>query len=191
MWCRSVGLLLLSMVFNAWGGVLALTDNEDGRLRPMRGLATLSGTVYAPACSIALASQYQTLNLNEQPLLALRDGASLVYPFSIQLENCSLPTDRERDPAMYIRFEGTQGTQNELFLPSGGAQGIGFKIRDALDQTLHPGKKLSVHYKKQPNMDNSGHYTTLLNYSVELLPDGSALQSGDYHAILRFFMSYE
>lgn len=191
MWCKSVGLLLLSMAFNACGGVLALTDNEDGRLRPMRGMATLSGAVYAPACTIALASQYQTLNLNQQSLLELKDGASLVYPFSIQLENCSLPADQQRDPALYIRFEGTQGTRNDLFLPSGRAQGIGFKIRDAEDQTLSPGKKLSVHYKKKPSMDNSGHYTTLLSYTVELLPDGSALQSGEYHAILRFFMSYE
>lgn len=184
-------LLGLSMAFNAWSGVLALTDNEDGRLRPMRGFATLSGVVYAPACTIALASQYQTLDLNEQSLLALKEGISSVHPFAIELESCSLPVDQDRDPALYIRFEGTQGTRNDLFLPSGRAQGIGFKIRDAEDQTLSPGKKLSVHYKKQPSMDNSGHYTTLSSYTVELLPDGSALQSGEYHAILRFFMSYE
>lgn len=189
--CRSGCLLLLTMVFNAWGGMLALTESEDGRLRPLRGLTTLSGAVHASACTIALESQYQTLNLNEQSLLALKDGASSVYPFSIHLENCSLPQGQNSDPALYIRFEGTQGSHSDLFQLSGHAQGIGIKIRDAFDQTLYPGKKLSMHYKKQPDVNHSGHYFTQLDYIVELLPDGTPLQSGEYHAILKFFMSYE
>jgi fimbrial protein len=189
--CRLGCLLLLTMVCNAWGGALALIENEDGRLRPLRGLTTLSGAVHASACTIALESQYQTLSLNEQSLLALKEGASSVYPFSIHLENCSLPPDQSRDPALYIRFEGTQGTHSDLFQPSGRAQGIGLKIRDASDQTFYPGKKLSMHYKKQPDVNHSGQYFTQLDYTVELLPDGTPLQAGEYHAILRFFMSYE
>ncbi len=48
-----------------------------------------------------------------------------------------------------------------------------------------------MHYKKKPDVNHSGHYFTQLDYTVELLPDGTPLQSGEYHAILKFFMSYE
>ncbi|HIF6626635.1 TPA: fimbrial protein [Serratia marcescens] len=159
-------------------------------LDPFRGKATIQGEVLATGCSIAFPDRYQTVALGDVPLRTLAVKAERVMrPFHIRLDDC-VPSGNDNkqqniDPAVRIRFDGIRGENNAAyFLPAGAGKGIALILRDERNEVLYPGEY------SQAIFDRS-HNQQMLNFTLELVADGTSLTAGDYYAALRFNVDYE
>jgi type 1 fimbria pilin len=176
---RLVGLVVLLFALQAQAG--------DDDLNPFTGHATMSGEVLASGCSIALADRYQVVSLDAQSLREMGTQA-VVKPFHIRLDNCVpagvVDKRYSSDPAIKIRFDGIQGTLPGQFSPTGTARGIALILRDERHELLYPGEFSRALFDRS-------HEQQTLNFTLELVPDGTPLQAGDYYAALRFGVDYE
>ncbi|AVJ19304.1 hypothetical protein ACWA06_06230 [Serratia rhizosphaerae] len=169
-WLGSFVLLLAAS--NGYADVLALSRQDDGYLLPLRGRATLSGTVLAAGCTIALDTPSQSLDLDPRPLDNRQ--RSLIYHLSIRFDHCALPGQNSgygEDKAIKINFKNKSASGN-IFI-----------IKDADNKTLKSGEDHPINYRKAEQ--NSAHPATA-DYRVELTP-----KAPPYYAILGLNMRYE
>lgn len=165
-------LLLLLAASNGYADVLALSRQDNGYLLPLRGRATLSGTVLAAGCTIALDTPSQSLYVDPQPL---NNGQrTLNYPLSIRFDNCTLPGQRSEyaeDKAIKISFKNKS------------APGNIFIIKNAENKTLTSGEDYPVYYRKA---ERHSAYPATAIYRLELTP-----KAPPYYVVLGLKMRYE
>ncbi|VEI65300.1 hypothetical protein [Serratia rubidaea] len=163
--------LLLLAASNGYADMLALSEQDDGYLLPLRGRATLSGTVLAAGCTIALDTPSQSLYLDTPALTNAQ--RPLNYHFAIRFDNCALPGQSEfgEDKAIKISFRNKS------------APGNIFIIKNAENKTLTSGEDYPVNYRKAER--HSAHPATA-TYRLELTP-----KAPPYYAVLGLKMRYE
>lgn len=165
-------LLLLLAASNGYADMLALSRQDNGYLLPLRGRATLSGTVLAAGCTIALDTPSQSLYVDPQPL---NNGQrTLNYPLSIRFDNCTLPgqsSEYAEDKAIKISFKNKS------------APGNIFIIKNAENKTLTSGEDYPVYYRQA---ERHSAQPATATYLLELTP-----KAPPYYAVLGLKMRYE
>lgn len=171
------------------GVALFVLAGMPAQAMQFRGQATFSGEVLASACAIALEDRFQTVSFGDMSLRELMQGGD-GHPEKeviIRLENCSPPgvADRLRqsDPALRVRFDGTDGNGADVFRTQG-AGGVALALHDDRRERVVPGQYL-------PAVWHQSHDRQVLKYRMSLIPDGKALREGAFSAALRFRISYE
>lgn len=153
------------------------------------GHATFSGEVLAPACTIALEDRFQIIPFGEVPLRELWAGSGhLVQDMVIHLEHCAQPGQadelRSDDRALRIRFEGVPDKDPAGFRTFGTAGGVALYLQDARREAVRPGVYM-------PALWQRSYDRQVLEYRMEVRPDGQAIRAGDFRAALRFRIDYE
>lgn len=113
--------LTLCAAFNAY----ALPVEQEG------GSIVFSGVIATAACSLAVASEDQTVTLVDIPtgiFSAADELANKAQPFDIVLENC----DSQLHTTVSLGFTGT-GDANGVLQSNGTATGVAFKVTDGAD----------------------------------------------------------
>ncbi|EDJ6269316.1 type 1 fimbrial protein [Salmonella enterica] len=178
---------------NRWmyaGIVLIILEGAPVQAMQFRGQTTFSGEVLASACAIALEDRFQVVSFGDLPLREVATGGDgrLVKDVVIRLEHCSPPGKadlvRRWDPALRVRFEGTDDSSRDVFRTQGDAGGVVLELRDDRRERVIPGQYLPAVYHKS-------HDRQVMKYQMSLIPDGRMLQEGAFSAALRFRISYE
>lgn len=178
--CRSPLFLLSVVVWTGSAGASGLEAN------PHNGRATLTGTVVASACTIALEDAWQTVDMGVLPARELKkSGEGQQRKISLHLRSCSLEQQsaEEMQPAVRVVFDGPFRNDPTLFAVGGSARGVALKIRDRNGSQARSGESL-------PPMPVYGSEQGL-NYWLQVVPDGTPLSAGDFYAAIRFALNYE
>lgn len=148
------------------------------------GQVNLQGTIIDTACTIAIESRDQTIDMEVVPLGSIiRDGQGRSKPFSIELVNCVLerPTSKLPDWSQFqVTFDGDN--EGELFGVRGEASGIALRITDENGNIASPGVPLRAQDITAGTMQ--------LNYHLRLVANQHALKAGDYFSAIRFKLDY-
>lgn len=147
-----------------------------------RGRVNMQGTIIDTACSIAVESQEQTVDMDIVPLAdIIRDGHGQTTPFSIELVNCVAKRSGKEDwKPFQVTFEGD--AEGRLFGVQGEASGVALQITDAYGNIAAPGTPLPSGNIRPGNMR--------LDYRLKLMANNHALKSGDYFSSVRFRLDY-
>lgn len=153
---------------------------------PAQGLAVfgMRGAIVAAACDIDTANQYQTVNMGivttEQ---LMQDSTSTAQPFSLKLVNCALAhrNNRGLNHQMFqVTFSGRE--ESGYFGLEEPGRGVVLMLTDRAGHTATPGIPLPP----QPMQPGE----TALHYRASLKPLGSPVQTGMYHALVRYHLDY-
>ncbi|HCR1077291.1 TPA: type 1 fimbrial protein, partial [Enterobacter cloacae] len=144
----------------------------------------MQGAIIDTACTIAVESRDQTINMEVVPLAdIIRDGQGKNKPFSISLVNCVLERPDASLPdwkQFQMTFDGD--AEGELFGVRGEASGVALQITDAAGNIAAPGRPLPRENIIAGDMQ--------LNYHLRLVSNTHALKSGDYFSAIRFMLDY-
>lgn len=69
-------------------------------------------------------------------------------------------------------------------MPEETARGIALVLRNERNDLLYPGEFSHALFDKSHNQQT-------LNFTLELVPDGTSMQAGDYYTALHFSVDYE
>jgi P pilus assembly protein, pilin FimA len=161
------------------GAANALPERHDD------GIVYLRGEVYSTPCSIDLKTRDQTIELDTLTESAInKSGTGLRHHFTVHLIKCLLkPTSgNTASDGEYYTLAFDQVENNGNFAIYGNVAGLALNVWDAEGMRAEPGKPLSASDMDKDKMD--------LNYSVQIIRDGSPLRMGNYQSLLRFRMDY-
>ncbi|EMP6174904.1 type 1 fimbrial protein [Citrobacter amalonaticus] len=150
------------------------------------GHTTLIGTIVSSACTIALEDAWQAVDMG---IIPIRDfsshGHGLARQIRIHLRNCSIGQQEQGSyqPAVHVSFHGATGSEPGLFSVNGTAKGVGLLIKDINGRVIRP-------KESQPALPVYGS-EQVMNYTLQIIRDGSSLSAGDYSAAIKFSMNYE
>jgi type 1 fimbria pilin len=146
------------------------------------GRVNMQGAIIDTACSIAVESRDQTIDMGTVPLAdIIRDGQGHSKPFSIELVNCFFERqEKEGWKQFQVTFDGD--AEGDLFGVYGDASGVSLQVIDHYGNIALPGKPL-------PLMDIilGGRQ---LNYTMKLVANNHVLKSGNYFSSIRFKLEY-
>lgn len=159
--------------------VLAATHGH-GRVR-------VQGTILDTACAIAAGDTDQSINIGTLPASELlNDGRGPSVPFTVHLVNCVLSGDdvRGRDHWKDVRiiFDGESDGPHRFAL-QGAGRGEALAIADEAGAEAAPGKPMPDRTLAPGSM--------ALHYRMWLTADKQALQPGEFHTTVRYFMEYD
>lgn len=148
------------------------------------GTVTLNGEITDAACSIAMDSREQIIDMGVLPVGVIRQtGEGPARDVDIYLVNCDLA--KASDPsqawqALSMTFDGP--ADNGLFQVFGDARGGGLLMHDADLRQVIPGEAL-------PQQDIVPS-TMRLSYQLRLVSDQRPLRAGPYQSAIRFKVDY-
>lgn len=148
------------------------------------GTVTLNGEITDAACSIAMDSREQIIDMGVLPVGVIRQtGEGPVRDVDIYLVNCDLT--KASDPsqvwqALSMTFDGP--ADNGLFQVFGDARGVGLLMHDADLRQVIPGEALP----QQAIVPS----TMRLSYQLRLVSDQRPLRAGPYQSAIRFKVDY-
>ncbi len=148
------------------------------------GTVTLNGEITDAACSIAMNSRDQVIDMGVIPLGTIRqEGQGPTKDFEIQLVNCELV--KKSDPsqtwnALRMTFDGP--AERGLFQVFGEARGVGLQLIDAKKNKVTPGEALPEETIIPPSMR--------LSFQLRLVSDSRPLRAGHYQSLIRFKVDY-
>jgi len=181
---RSGVLLLLSLLLvlylfgvQACAADLLANKQQEGRVQ-------LVGSIVDTGCAMRMGNEGQTVTFQPASLDGLvRGEASFQRPLNIYLSDCGITytgSNALSSRALKLTFEGEVDGNN--FSLQGAVKGIALRIKDARGKLIAPGMLLD---------DSSGVADTMvLNYVLELVGTGSALQAGNYHATIKLSIQH-
>lgn len=149
------------------------------------GNVTMNGEIIDSACTIAMDSQEQTIDMGTLPTGVIRQlGMGPAHHIDIYLVNCELV--KASDPSkmwknLRMTFDGP--SENGLFDVFGDARGIGLYLEDANSRQVIPGEALPEQEIIPPTMR--------LSYQLRLASNNRILRPGPYQSIIRFKVDYE
>ncbi|WP_411751858.1 fimbrial protein [Serratia sp. (in: enterobacteria)] len=144
----------------------------------------MEGSIIDAACTIAVESRDQTVNMGVVPLNdIIRDGHGQGKSFTVKLLDCEL--DRPglsflNKKSFRITFDGD--AEGDLFSVQGMASGIALRLHDALGNIVKPGQPLLL----QHDFSQS----TNLNYTSTLVANNQIFKAGEYFSAVRFTLDY-
>lgn len=147
------------------------------------GSVKINGRIFDTPCNIDPESQTKSLELGVVPLDAINVGTETIYPFSIQLVNCSLTssTSNVHVPQYFqISFDGEN--QNNNFAVQGQARGIALEIKDSSGNSVYPGKILPVY--------SNASSTMKLDYSLRVVKSHEDFRVGGFSSTIKFKLDY-
>lgn len=144
----------------------------------------MEGSIIDAACTIAVESRDQTVNMGVVPLNdIIRDGHGQGQSFTVKLLDCEL----ERPGLSFlnkksfrITFDGD--AEGDLFSVQGMASGIALRIHDALGNIVKPGQPLLLLHDFSQSMN--------LNYTSTLVANNQIFKTGEYFSAVRFTLDY-
>ena len=148
------------------------------------GTVTMNGQIVDAACTIAMDSRDQAIDMGMIPVGNIRqNGQGPTKDFEIQLVNCAL--EKHSDPSklwktLSFTFDGP--STGNLFQVFGEARGVGLYMNDAGNRQVIPGKALPEEDIIPPSMR--------LAYQLRLMSDTHSLRPGAYQSIIRFKVDY-
>ncbi|WP_270655258.1 fimbrial protein [Enterobacter bugandensis] len=151
------------------------------------GHVEIQGSIIDTACAIATGDADQSIEIGTIPVSELaNNGRSPSVPFTIQLVNCVLngshDSGHEHWKDVRIVFDGESDGPG-LFALHGAAQGEALIIADEAGTRAEPGVAINAESIMPGTME--------LHYRMWLTGDHSALQPGDIHTTVRYFMEYD
>lgn len=146
------------------------------------GRVNMQGSIIDTACTIAVDSREQTIDMGVIPLSdIIRDGQGRSQPFSIDLVNCITERPGKDDWKKFqVTFDGE--ANGGLFDVNGDASGVALKIIDTQGNVAIPGKAM-------PPMDIVPS-DSQLNYTMRLVANNHTLKAGDFLSSIRFKLDY-
>ncbi|VXD00417.1 conserved exported hypothetical protein [Enterobacterales bacterium 8AC] len=166
------------------GGILLLAWSLQALQAQAGALFEMRGAIVATACDIDTASQYQTINMGTKTVEQLmQDSASTAQPFSLKLVNCVL-AHRDNRALSHQLFQVTFSGREEggHFGLEEPGRGVVLMLADRTGNTAKPGVPLPP----QPMQPGE----TELHYRASLKPIGPSVQTGVYHALVRYHLDY-
>lgn len=144
----------------------------------------MQGTITDTACTIAVSSWDQTIDMEIIPLADIvRDGQGRKKAFSIELINCEISRSDSRLPDwkhFQVIFDGE--AEGRLFGVRGDASGVALQITDNAGNIAAPGEPLSLEDVIPGNRQ--------LSYSMRLVANNHVLKAGNYFSLIRFKLDY-
>jgi len=153
--------------------------------RPNDGIVYLRGEVFSTPCSIDLKTRDQTIELDSLTESEIKKrGTGQRHHFTIHLVKCLLKpaTGNTTSDGEYYTLAFDQVDNNDTFAIYGNVAGLTLNLWDAGGMRAEPGKPLAASDMDKDKMD--------LNYSVQIIRDGSPLRTGNFQSLLRFRMDY-
>ncbi|MFO3759112.1 fimbrial protein [Klebsiella aerogenes] len=146
------------------------------------GRVNMQGSIIDTACSIAVDSREQTIDMDTTPLSEIiRNGHGQSKRFSIELVNCVIKRVGKEDWKQFsVTFDGN--TDGDLFSINGDASGIALQIFDDYGNVVIPGKSLPA-LDIAPGKDK-------LDFKIRVVANKDTLKSGDYFSSIRFKIDY-
>lgn len=146
------------------------------------GHVRLSGTILDTACAIAAGDTDQSIEIGTLPVSdVLKNGRGREVPFTVRLVNCVLSGgDHWKD--VRITFNGEPDGAHRFAL-QGRGKGEALVIADARGAEATPGEAMPAATLEPGSM--------ALRYRMWLTADSRALQPGDFHTTVRYFMEYD
>ncbi len=148
------------------------------------GTVTMNGEITDAACSIAMDSQEQIIDMGVLPVGVIRQvGEGPTRDVDIYLVNCDLV--KASDPSqtwqtLRMTFDGP--ADNGLFQVFGEARGVGLYLQDVDQRQVIPGEALPEQSIVPPTMR--------LNYQLRLVSNNRPLRAGPYQSAIRFKVDY-
>lgn len=173
---RITGCLLMACLS---GTALAATHGH--------GHVRMSGTILDTACAIATGDTDQSIELDTLSASdLLLEGRGRAVSFTVHLVNCVLNGDdvRGRDHWKDVRitFDGEPDDSHHFAL-KGQGRGEALAIADDTGHEAVPGEPMPATRLAQDSM--------ALHYMMWLTANRHALQPGDFHTTVRYFMEYD
>lgn len=164
-------------------GMSSLAQADQGH-----GKVTFTGSIIDSPCSIAPESIDQTVELGQISSATLKNnngnnGQSTPKKFDIQLENCSLNGEADKNKVS-VTFTGMESPGKGLLGITGTAKGAGVAILDGTGTAIVLGKPTTPQTLQDGN--NS------LNFVAYLQGDGASatITEGDFQAVADFTLAY-
>lgn len=174
--------LLLSLLLLLFGKPVCAVEPLVGKQQ--KGRVQLTGSIVDTACAMRLGNEGQTVTFQPAALHSLvRGDASFRQPLNIYLSDCDTSNTRSSAstaPALKLTFEGENN--GKYFGTQGTAQGVAIQIKDVHGKLITPGMSL------EGNSRNTD--TMTLKYFLEIVGTGSALQAGNYHAVIKLSVQH-
>lgn len=148
------------------------------------GTVTMNGEITDAACTIAMESRDQVIDMGVLPIGAIRQtGEGPLRDIDIYLVNCDLV--KASDPSqtwqtLRMTFDGP--ADNGLFRVFGEARGVGLHLQDSDQRHVVPGEALPEQAIIPPTMR--------LRYQLRLVSDKRPLRAGPYQSAIRFKVDY-
>ena len=150
----------------------------------LKGHVQLTGSIVDSACSIHMANASQTISFNTLAVNNLVSGnTSAQQSLNIYVSNCitsSTRHDTSFSQRFNLTFEGQPNGKNFAIL--GAAKGIALRIEDERGRLISPGESIDHNIETTDNVP--------LNYSLTLIGNGHALETGNYHATIKLSIQH-
>lgn len=153
---------------------------RPGKYPQIIGRVGMLGSIIDTPCAIATNDIQQAIDMKITTVGEVLDnGHGQSFPFSIRLVNCVI------DPTVSVQsyFSTTfDGPAEDGLFRINGAKGVGLQIVDTDGNIATPGKALPAGAEVNKSQQ--------LNYTMRLVRNRDAIDSGDYHAAIRFKVDY-
>lgn len=148
------------------------------------GRVSMQGSIVDTACTIAVESRDQTININVVPVAdIMRNGHGSNKPLIIKLSNCDLPrSDHQLKDRKHFQVTFDGDAEGDLFKVQGTASGIALQISDVIGNVAKPGEPLPLEGIIPGDMT--------LHYTLKLLTNNRDLKAGEYFSSVRFKLDY-
>ena len=168
-------LLLMACIFLHWEVGAQITVAERGRVN-------MQGSIIDTACTIAVDSREQVIDMDIVPLAdIIRNGQGNTRNFSIDLVHCDTRRSSQAEWKQFrITFDGN--AEGDLFGIMGKASGVGIRISDPRGQVIIPGSPLTF------NTFNPG--SMRINYTLQIVANNQPLKAGYFYSSVRFVLDY-
>lgn len=144
--------------------------------------STLNFRIPDLTCSIQLQGSSNNVNLGDYFVSDIKKNSTQAVPFSFSTQNCYASR-------LTVKMvSGYPSSVTGLLAKSGGsASGVAVKIMNTdHDVQMKPDGSVSV-----SDIRNQWGANTSYNYSAQVVPDGSAVKSGDFKTAATFSITYE
>lgn len=144
----------------------------------------MEGSILANACTLAMESRYQSINMGSENIEKMRrTGQGKRKEFSIYLTECSLEDGLSNsEPWHYLQVTFDGISNNGLFDISGSAGGIALQLTNKYGESAIPGRPMSY-----VRIDNK---SIRLDYVLQLKTTHDHLRVGEYSSVIKYRVSY-
>ncbi|HCK00045.1 MAG TPA: pilin [Serratia grimesii] len=166
---------LLAIIATVFPGLANATQLQAGKV-------SMGGQVFVSACTMHPDNYEQYLGLGSLSTAGMiRNGSSVLHPFSISLINCAPKSDSGDDlSGFFVTFEGL--ADGSYFALQGDSQGLALEIQDERGHIAAPGVPM------EPHPITLGERT--LNYKLRLVGNAEFLRAGNHFALLKYKLDY-
>jgi len=172
------------MPVKAFAVILFLTWNLQVLQAKASAVFAIRGAIVASACDIDTASQYQTINMGTRITEQIvQDSASTEQHFILKLVNCVL-ANRDNRGLSHQQFRVTFSGRDEngYFGLEEPGRGVVLMLIDRAGNKVTPGVPLPPQFMLPGESE--------LHYRASLKSLGPLVQTGIYHALVRYHLDY-